>query len=144
VWVTEPFELTTLNDLESVVAVVEQHSDLFLRYSEGPAADIGSVSRDYEAGVDLPGLSVTTIAPEPWWPRSVKDWVARRICKYDELGDEDGRFPWLLVGRQVAVGPDHEPIVDQWAAIATVDRRALQQARRWYRHRFQIGQDSTE
>lgn len=133
-----------LDSLESVVAMIQQRPDLFLRYSEGPAADIDIVSRDYEAGVDLPGLSVTTIAPEGWWPLPVEDWVARRLCKYDELGVESGRFPWLLSGRRVATGPDHEPIVELSEPIAIVGDGAIRQARRRYRRRFKTGQNSTE
>ena len=135
--------LPVLDDLESVVALVRQRPSLFLRYSEGPAADIGTVSRDYEADVDLPGLSVTTIAPESWWPLPTEDWIARRLCKYDELGQESGRFPWLLSGRRVATGPDHEPIIELHEPVAVVGDGAMRQARQRYRRRFQIGENST-
>lgn len=94
--------------------------------------------------LDLPGISVTTIAPEPWWPRPVKDWVARRICKYEVLGEQDGRFPWLLSGRLVATGPDHEPIVELHEPIAMLTPRVLREAKQWYQRRFEVGQDSTE
>jgi Family of unknown function (DUF6098) len=140
---SEP-DLPVLEDLESIVAIVRQRPNLFLRYSKGPAADVGTVSRDYEAEVDLPGLSATTIAPESWWPLATEDWIARRICKYDELGQEGGRFPWLLSARQVATGPDHEPIVELHEAVAVLGDGAVRQARRRYRRRFQIGENSTQ
>jgi Family of unknown function (DUF6098) len=141
--VTDGSDLPVVDDLVSVTQLVKQRSDLFLRYSKGPTTDADTVSRDYEAGVDLPGLSVTTIAPEPWWPRPIEDWVARRICKYAELGEQDDRFPWLLSGRHVANGPDHEPIVELHEPIARLTPQALHQAKQWYRRRFEVGQDST-
>ena len=86
----------SLDDLEALVRFVRSHRGLLLRYSESPKADAESgPSHDYEAGVDLPGLSATTVGPEPWWPRPAEDWIARRVCKYAELGEE-GRYPWLL------------------------------------------------
>ena len=133
-----------MDDLDSVVAMVEQHPGLFLRYSKGPAADVETVSRDYEADVDLPGLSVTTITPEAWWPLPTEEWVARRLCKYNGLGQESGRFPWLLSGRRVATGPDHEPIVELHQPIAIVGDEAIRQARQRYRRRFAAGQNSTK
>src|SRR5215218_229520 len=104
-----------LRSLAEVVDVVGAHDVMYLRYSEGPEEDLdgGGSSRDYEADVELPGLSVTVVSPEPWWPRPVEDWVARRLCKYAELGEEEDRYPWLLTGQVVGNGPDHEPLVDQ-------------------------------
>jgi hypothetical protein len=101
-------DLPTLEDLAAIVALVERHGALYLRYSRGPASDAkDGHSRDYESGLELPGLSVTVVSPEPWWTRPVEEWVARRICKYDELDDEE-RYPWLLTGELVGFGPDHE------------------------------------
>jgi len=133
-----------VDDLAGVVALVEEHGrDLFLRYSGGPERDVESgVSRDYEAGVELPGLSVTDVAPEEWWPRPVEDWVARRICKYLELGEEDGRYPWLLTGRLTGHGPDHEPVVDGVVPVAKIGPGALDEAKRVYTERFDVGEDS--
>lgn len=138
-------DVPVLDDLDSVVAMVAQHPDPFLRYSKGPAADAETVSRDYEADVGVGGgLSVTTIAPEAWWPLPTEDWVARRLFKYDELGQESGRFPWLLSGRRVATGPDHEPIVELHHPVAIVGDEAIRQARQRYRRRFAAGENSTE
>jgi len=86
--------LRVIDDWGELVDLVEERPDLMLRFSNGPDADRRDEhSRDYEAGVDLPGLSVTPIGPEPWWTRSTADWVARRLCQYADLGEEEERFP---------------------------------------------------
>lgn len=139
-----PGDLPVLDSLDEVLRAVRDHGGLFVRYSNGPDADRrDGPSRDYEAGIDLPGWSVTTLEPEPWWSRPPADWVARRLCKYDELGQDD-RFPWLLTGRIVGQGPDHEPLVADPAPVARVGRRALAEARRRYEERFDVGRGSTD
>lgn len=136
------FQQPPLVSLESVEAVVDAFGQVYLRYSRGPAADLAKgYSRDYESGLPLPGLSVTTLLPERWWTRPTRDWVARRICKYAELAEED-RFPWVLSGTRVGVGPDHEPIVRLDAPIAVVSRPALVEAAQWYHDRFDVARDS--
>jgi hypothetical protein len=131
--------------LADVVEAVRAHGTLFLRYSGGPEEDLSTgCSRDYEADVDLPGLSVTVVSPEPWWPRPVEEWVARRLCKYAELGNAEGRFPWLLTGRVVGNGPDHEPLVDRVRPIARVTDAAVHEAVHLYRARFEAGRDSRD
>jgi hypothetical protein len=136
-------QLPVAEDLAAVVQHVQQNGGLFLRYSKGPESDADEpCSRDYEANVDLPGLSVTTIQPEYWWPRPAQDWVARRICKYADLGEEEGRFPWLLRGRVVGYGPDHEPLVRDVEPVARISERALQEAKQCYEERFEVGRDS--
>jgi hypothetical protein len=135
-------QLRVVTGLSDVVGLVGIHGTLFLRYSQGPEADSAGPSRDYEANVDLPGLSVTVVSPEPWWPRPVEDWVARRLCKYAELGEESGRFPWLLTGRVVGNGPDHEPLVEDVNPIARVSDTALEEAVEIYNQRFTVGESS--
>jgi hypothetical protein len=121
---------------------VQRHGVLYLRYSKGPDADVKEGhSRDYESGLELPGLSVTVVSPEPWWTRPVEEWVARRICKYDELNDEQ-RYPWLLTGQLAAYGPDHEPVLREVHAVARVGACALREARRVYEKRLDVGQDA--
>jgi hypothetical protein len=91
----------------------------------------------------LPGLSVTVLNPPAWWTRPARDWVARRICKYAELMAGPGtRRPWLLTGREVGVGPDHEPLVAQARPVAWIGPVALAQAVQVYRDRFAVGRDS--
>jgi Family of unknown function (DUF6098) len=135
-------DLPIIEDLAAIVVLVERHGVLYLRYSKGPASDArDGPSRDYESGLELPGLSVTVVSPEPWWTRPVEEWVARRICKYDELGDE-ARYPWLLTGQPVGFGPDHEPLLQKTLPLARVGARALREARRIYEQRFDVGQDA--
>ncbi|HVQ17729.1 MAG TPA: DUF6098 family protein [Actinomycetes bacterium] len=136
-------DLAVLGSLADVVDVVRTHELVYLRYSAGAEEDLSHrSSRDYEADVDLPGLSVTVASPEPWWPRPVDDWVARRLCKCAELGAANGRFPWLLTGRIVWNGPDHEPLVDQVRPLARVSDAAVREAVCVYHERFQTGEDS--
>jgi hypothetical protein len=135
--------LPFVEDLDELVELVDQRPGMYLRYSAGLEADLeAGHSRDYEAGVDLPGWSVTTISPEPWWPRPVSDWVARRICQYAHLGEEPERFPWLLNGRLVGRGPDHEPLVVDLDPVIRIGDSALNTAVEIYRERFDVGGDS--
>src|SRR4051812_2946677 len=136
-WPMSEPEMACIDDLDDLVRLVADVPELLLRYSRGPVADAGRPSRDYEAGVDLPGLSVTTLREEPWWPRPAADWVARRVCKYLSLtraGDE--RRPWVLTGQIVGHGPDHEPLVIDPQPIAWLGDRLIAQARRRYHERF--------
>jgi hypothetical protein len=135
-------ELPVIADLEELTEFVTRQQ-VFLRYSEHASTEDGP-SLDYESGVELPGLSVTTLAPEPWWPRSSREWVARRLCKYAELGSESGRRAWLLRGREVARGPDHEPVIADVTPIAIIDDRVIDHARQIYRDRFDTGRDSRD
>jgi hypothetical protein len=129
---------------ELVALAVNTDSTLFLRYSKGPEYDTSrGPSRDYEAEVDLPGLSVTNISPEPWWSRPAEDWVARRVCKYLELGEEEDRYPWLLTGRETGRGPDHEPVVELETVVGRLADTVVEEARQLYEARFDVGDDST-
>lgn len=126
-----------------LVEFVAARDDVLLRYSKGPGEDADTgPSRDYEADVDLPGLSATTVVPEPWWPRPAEDWIARRVCKYAELGEDEDRFPWLLTGEIAGWGPDHEPLVVEVQPLARVSQEALDEAQQLYQERFKVGKDS--
>ncbi len=142
-------EHTLLKHIRSLDELVElvraSEPPLYIRYSKGPEHDNAyGPSRDYEAEVDLPGLSVTNISPEPWWSRPIEDWVARRICKYLELGQEADRYPWLLTGTETGRGPDHEPVVQLGEVVGRLDDAVVEEARRLYEARFDVGDDSTE
>jgi hypothetical protein len=140
---TENEELPVVDDFEELVRLVEERPGMYLRHSAGPAPDAeAGPSIDYEGEVRLPGLSATTISPEPWWPRSVADWIARRVCLYAELGDEPERFPWLLTGRMVGRGPDHEPLVVDVHPVARIGESALTAAEQHYRRHFHVGRTS--
>jgi Family of unknown function (DUF6098) len=137
--------IVTITDFDRLVRVVDDQSGpVYLRYSRGPHADAGGrPSRDYESGALLPGLSVTTLTPEPWWDRPTADWIARRVCKYAELGEQDDdRRAWLLVGEVVGRGPDHEPLIGEFEPLAWLDRAVVGQAHHHYRARFDVGRSS--
>lgn len=138
-------KLPVIDELDAVVTLVEHRPRIYLRYSYGPEQDaLDGPSEDYEANLPLPGLSVTTISPEPWWTRPAIEWMARRLCKYAELGDTAGRGPWLLTGHVVGRGPDHEPIVDidSVCPVAWIDSSVVRAAHRLYHERFHVGRDS--
>jgi hypothetical protein len=135
--------LPLVPDLQALTELVRWRPGLYLRQSQGPEADMsGHGSFDYESGVEMPGLSVTTLDPEPWWPRSPMDWIARRVCKYADLSEMEGRHAWLLRGRIVGRGPDHEPLVVDVEPIAQLDDLVVHEARDHYHACFDVARDS--
>lgn len=128
--------------LSKLVGLVEQDRRIYVRYSRGPDADVGGGSRDFEADVDLPGWSASVLTPEPWWPRPARDWVARRLCKYLELARSPGCRPWLLTGREVGSGPDHEPLITDVEGLGWVADKVVEEARAHYHQAFHVGQDA--
>jgi hypothetical protein len=133
-------ELVTLEDIAPYVA-----DDVYLRFSRGPVDDRDRTSRDYESGLELPGLSAIPLAPAPWWDRPWEDWVARQVCKYLHLETEadDDRYGWLLRGRIVSRGPDSEPLIEAPVPLARLSDGFLEAARTRYGQRFEVGNDST-
>jgi hypothetical protein len=132
-----------ISDLAQLTAIVNGAAETYLRYSHGPAADTGATSRDYESGLELPGLSVVPLRPPDWWTRPVPDWIARQICKYAQLaaGDRD-RYAWILTGPVVGRGPDHEPLVAPAQPVAMLSDDLVEEAHRRYHERFEVGRDS--
>ena len=136
--------MRVIDELDELTELVTGADQLYLRYSAGPERDAEHPSRDHEAGVDLPGLPVTTVRPEPWWPRPPADWVARRVCKYLDLAETaDDRFAWLLRGKVAGEGPDHEPLITEPDPVARLGDRLIEQARGRYHARFDVGRTST-
>jgi len=70
--------------------------------------------------------------------------VARRICKYAAVARPPDRIGWVLSGRVVGRGPDHEPLVVDVVARAQVTDALIGQAADCYRRRFAVGRDSTD
>ncbi|WP_067964285.1 DUF6098 family protein [Nocardiopsis trehalosi] len=137
--------LPHLTSFAELVALVGARDRLYLRYSHGPEADADTVSRDYESGLELPGLSSTVLDPEPWWTRPLDDWLARQVRKYAQLGEADeDRFAWVLTGRVVARGPDHEPLLVDARPVARLDDAVVRQAREIYEERFDVGRGSAD
>ncbi|QFU89103.1 hypothetical protein YIM_19620 [Amycolatopsis sp. YIM 10] len=123
----------TLAALERVFEAEE--SDLYVRWSTGPAADLGDrgaqSSRDGLTGVPLPGLSANPLRVEPWWgDRPVRLWLARRLHDYGHLRElrGPGVRPWVLRGRERARGPDNEPLVVCDRPVAWISDDVLREA----------------
>jgi len=136
-------ELPVIRGLDELTGIAVGGHAAYLRYSRGPEADARQASRDYESGLELPGLSVVTLAPPDWWRRPAADWLARQVCKYAQLGEgETGRYAWILTGRVVGRGPDDEPLVADPKPLAIVSDGLVNQARSHYHDRFEVGRDS--
>jgi hypothetical protein len=137
--------LPVVHTLAEVAEVVRRRPGVCVRFSRGPRADGDEASVDYESGLELPGLSVNPLSPEPWWERPLQDWLARQLCQYAHLLDDadDERVAWLLTGEEVARGPDNEPLLADVVPVALLHRSALDEAQARYRARFRVGRDST-
>ena len=138
--------MRTIRSFDELSELATDGRHLYVRYSRGPDADLGSTSIDYESGLRLPGLSANPLHPECWWTRPVEDWLARQISKYVHLRDDstDHRVGWILAGTVVARGPDNEPLLDDVEPVALVDDALVEEAKRRYRSRFEVGRQSVE
>lgn len=126
-----------LADLEALVAA---RPGLYIRYSEGPERDASGGSIDTESGLELPGLSVNPLSPEPWWTRPLGDWIARQLCQYKDLQDKNPkRYAWVLRGEQVGCGPDCEPLLVNITPLAWLSASLLAEAEQRYRENFDAG-----
>src|SRR5437660_12625841 len=114
-------DLSTMYRLEELVTLAKRHRHLFVRYSSGPDEDLGAKSTDYESGLELPGLSVNPLRPEPWWSRPLEHWIARQLCAYAHLGGEDDKVPCVLFREVVGRHPDNEPLVGSFEPLAYQD-----------------------
>lgn len=73
----------------------------------------------------------------------MREWVARRMCKYAGLMRAPRQpRPWLLTGREVGIGPDHEPLLAECHPLAWVGPSALADAAEVYQRRFTVGRDA--
>ncbi|WIV55854.1 DUF6098 family protein [Amycolatopsis nalaikhensis] len=129
-------DLPTVGNLAALARLFETEGDddLCVRWSRGPEADLGQAesSRDGLTGIALPGLSANSLRREPWWrDRSVRLWLARRLYDYEHLRDlrGPGVRPWVLRGREIARGPDNEPLVVDAEPLAWVADAVLHEAR---------------
>lgn len=142
---TDPTDdLPAVHSLSHLCELVTE--DSFVRFSKGPDDDRGSSSRDYESGLDLPGLSVNPLQPEQWWTRPLEEYLARQICNYAHIRDQadDERRAWVLTGNVVSRGPDNEPLVSaDFTPVAWLSDEVIDEAKRVYEQRFDVAQDST-
>ena len=137
-------DLDVISSLDELAQLVDD--DVYVRFSKGPDDDRNSTSRDYESGLDLPGLSVNPLRPEQWWRRPVNDWLARQICNYVHIQEEsdDDRRAWVLRGSVAARGPDNEPLVTGYRPLAWLSDEVIDEAKRRYQSRFDVASDSTD
>jgi hypothetical protein len=122
-----------VRSLDRLVALVEERSALFVRWSEGPGReDPGSGSQDELTGAQMPGLSANPLAVEEWWDGPLRLWVARRLYDYLHLRDRRGPEvrPWILEGEEVGRGPDNEPLVECRRPVAYVDESVVEECTR--------------
>jgi hypothetical protein len=132
----------TVHDLGELAALIEEADSgeqLYVRWSKGPEEDLAGgpdneqSSRDGLTGITLPGLSANSLRVEPWWgDRPVRLWVARRLYDYRHVRAQRGPGvrPWVLAGEERGRGPDNEPLVICYRAIAWISEKALQECER--------------
>lgn len=126
---SDGLDLAVLHDLDDLTRLVEDMPNLYVRWSRGPEVDLCSTSVDQLTGVQLPGLSANPLTVEPWWgDRPTRVWLARRLYDYRHLGREPGVGPWVLIGEEVARGPDNEPVVRCVRPMAKLGSRLVDEA----------------
>lgn len=136
----EDAELDELDSLDELDALVERMPGLHVRYSEGFEHDRDEASVDTESGLELPGLSVNPLDPQPWWTRERADWLARQLCQYKHLRERNPkRIALVLRGRMVGRGPDSEPLLTDVEPVARLSDALLDEAEARYRTRFDAG-----
>lgn len=128
-----------INTLEELASLAQGDGTVYLRYSCGYEADRDGTSEDGESGLALPGLSVNPLTPEKWWSRPVEDWLARQICQYRHLAEDEERYPWVLTGTCVGRGPDCEPLLAEVKPLGRLHEDLLHEAGRIYDERFDAG-----
>ncbi len=142
---TDDEPMPTVRSLGELAELTQRETGLHVRFSKSPEDDRRDPSKDYESGLELPGLSVNPLDPEPWWQRPLEDWLARQLCQYSHLleDSEDERRAWVLQGREVARGPDNEPLLADFRPVAWLDGGVIDEARRRYDEAFDVGRDSS-
>ncbi|MFF8950703.1 DUF6098 family protein [Streptomyces sp. NPDC014940] len=125
-------DLWTYTSLEELTRLLSTRRSLYVRWSRGPERDLPQVSStDDLTGVKLPGLSASPLDVEEWWgTRPAHIWVARRLYDYCHLPQsKDARTrPWVLHGREVARGPDNEPLVTDVEPLGWIAEQTLEEA----------------
>ena len=132
--------LRAIRQLDQLVGIAGGDRDTYLRYSAGPGrVDARHTSRDDESGLSCRGYLLCR------WHRRAggalgADWLARQVCKYAQLGEGDAdRCAWILTGRVVGRGPDHEPLVADPKPLAILSDSVVYQARSHYHEHFEVG-----
>ena len=141
---TSDDDLPVVDSIQQLCELVADYA--FVRFSKGPDEDRNATSRDYESGLELPGLSVNPLQPEQWWTRPVEEYLARQICNYVHIREEsdDERRAWVLTGDVISRGPDNEPIVRDFTPVAWLSDTVIEEAKKLYEERFDVASDSTD
>ncbi len=128
-----PDDLRVVRTLDELAELVDGDQDLYVRWSRGPGTDLRDVSStDDLTGVPMPGLSANPLDVEEWWEdRPVRLWVARRLYDYAHLPHEKGPGvrPWVLTGKEIARGPDNEPLVTDVRPLGWIDLQVIDEAK---------------
>lgn len=133
-------DLPSIRSLSELAERVRSAPGLHVRYSEGPQHDADQRSMDTESGLELPGLSVNPLDAEKWWTRPLEDWLARQLCQYRHLAEQNpDRYAWILRGTFAGRGPDCEPLLGDVEPVAALDDRLLEEAERRYLEKFDAG-----
>lgn len=118
-----------LERLDELAELVRRRPGLFVRWSAGPTADQDERSCDVASGLVLPGLAVNPLTPPRWWTLPTRDWIARQVRSYAQLGeDEPDHVAWVLDGRVVDRGPHNEPLVTDVRPVAELTASLLREA----------------
>jgi hypothetical protein len=124
-------ELPTIASLDELAERARGRDDLYVRWSRGPQDDADRRSRDELTGVELPGLSASSLAAEEWWSGPDRLWVARRLYDYRHLEHRRrGARPWLVSGRLCGRGPDNEPLITDVEVVAVISPQVVEEATR--------------
>jgi hypothetical protein len=125
-------DLPAFVSLDELTELLAERRGLYVRWSLGPEQDLNDMSStDDLTGVEMPGLSASPLDVESWWgDRSTRVWAARRLYDYSHLPRvKDSRTrPWVLTAREVARGPDNEPLVTDVQPLGWIDPRVIDEA----------------
>jgi hypothetical protein len=124
-------ELPTITRLADLVEVARDATGLFVRWSEGPEADLRRHrSFDELTRTELAGLSANSLKVEPWWDGPEDLWIARRIYDYLHIRRRrpTGVRPWILEGEEVGRGPDNEPLVHVRRGVAWIADQVVEES----------------
>jgi hypothetical protein len=130
-----------LYQLSEIERMVDTDRPLFVRFSQGYAADLVVGSTDPETGLSLPGLTALPLDPEPWWSLPAAEWIARQLARFHR---DEAHFAWLLRGTVVGRSAGGEPLIGDVEVVGRLADSLLDQADRVWRERFDAAVGATE